>query len=68
MRAKLGMKEGEEEEEGGCLKARVDQKGGIGVLWEGRVKELLVSAGVEVDLRGRQDLIRGIGVEVAYSS
>ncbi len=67
VRAKLGMK-GEEEEEGGCLKARVDQKGGIGVLWEGRVKELLVSAGVEVDLRGRQDLIRGIGVEVAYSS
>ena len=42
-----GMSKGEQEA-GGVLKARVDQKGGIGVLWEGRVKELLVSVGVEV--------------------
>lgn len=62
-----GMSKGEQEA-GGVLKARVDQKGGIGVLWEGRVKELLVSVGVEVDLRGRQDMIRGVGVEVGYSS
>jgi distribution and morphology protein 10 len=56
------------EDMAGCLKARLDQKGGLGVLWEGRVKELLYSCGMTVDLRGGENMVRGFGVEVQYSS
>ena len=52
----------------GCLKARVDQRGGLGLLWEGRVKELLYSCGATVNLRGGENMFRGFGVEVQYSS
>lgn len=52
----------------GCLKARVDQRGGLGLLWEGRVKELLYSCGATIDLRGGENMFRGFGVEVQYSS
>lgn len=52
----------------GCLKARLDQRGGLGLLWEGRVKELLYSCGATVDLRGGEYMFRGFGVEVQYSS
>lgn len=52
----------------GCLKARVDQRGGLGVLWEGRVKELLYSCGVTMDLKSPENMIRGFGVEMQYSS
>ena len=52
----------------GVLKARVDQKGRVGVLWEGRVKEMLFSAGVEFDLSRRERIWRGVGIEVMYSS
>ena len=52
----------------GVLKARLDQRGNVGLLWEGRVKELLYSCGVNVDLRGGENLVRGLGVEVCYSS
>lgn len=52
----------------GCLKARLDQRGGLGLLWEGRVKELLYSCGATIDLRGGENMFRGFGVEVQYSS
>lgn len=52
----------------GVLKARMDQSGTIGVLWEGRIKELLYSCGVNVHLKGGENLVRGLGVEVCYSS
>ena len=52
----------------GCLKARLDQRGGLGLLWEGRVKELLYSCGTTIDLRGGENMFRGFGVEVQYSS
>lgn len=52
----------------GCLKARVDQRGGLGLLWEGRVKELLYSCGATIDLKGGENMFRGFGVEVQYSS
>ena len=52
----------------GCLKARLDQRGGLGLLWEGRVKELLYSCGAMVDLRGGENMFKGFGVEVQYSS
>ena len=52
----------------GCLKASLDQRGGLGLLWEGRVKELLYSCGAVIDLRGRENMFRGFGVEIQYSS
>ena len=52
----------------GCLKASLDQRGGLGLLWEGRVKELLYSCGATIDLRGRENMFRGFGVEIQYSS
>ena len=52
----------------GCLKARLDQRGGVGLLWEGRVKELLYSCGATIDFRGGENMFRGFGVEVQYSS
>ncbi|KAL8650864.1 MAG: hypothetical protein Q9210_003568 [Variospora velana] len=52
----------------GCLKARVDQRGNVGLLWEGRVKELVYSCGASIDLRGGKDIINGVGLELQYSS
>ncbi|KAL8710054.1 MAG: hypothetical protein Q9220_005325 [cf. Caloplaca sp. 1 TL-2023] len=52
----------------GCLKARVDQRGSMGLRWEGRVKELVYSCGASIDLRGGKDMISGVGLEVQYSS
>ena len=52
----------------GCLKARVDQRARLGLLWEGRAKELLYSCGAMIDLRGGENMFRGFGFEVQYSS
>lgn len=52
----------------GCLKARLDQRGSLGILWEGRVKELLYSCGLTLDLKNAQNMVRGFGLEVQYSS
>ncbi|KAL8735994.1 MAG: hypothetical protein Q9166_000556 [cf. Caloplaca sp. 2 TL-2023] len=52
----------------GCLKARIDQRGRVGLLWEGRIKELVYSSGSSIDLRGGKDIISGVGLEVQYSS
>lgn len=57
-----------EAEVDGVLKARVDQNWRIGVLWEGRVKEMLVSIGVDVDLKRRDRPLGSVGLEVSYSS
>ena len=56
------------EDMSGCLKARVDQRGSLGLLWEGRVKELLYSCGVTVDLKSPENMIRGFGIEMQYTS
>ncbi|KAF2260172.1 mitochondrial distribution and morphology protein 10 [Lojkania enalia] len=52
----------------GVLKARVDQDWRIGVLWEGRIKELLFTLGASLDLKRREQIFRGIGIELQYSS
>lgn len=52
----------------GVLKARVDQNWRIGLLWEGRFKELLFSVGTSLDLKRRDQIFRGLGLEVQYSS
>lgn len=50
------------------FKARVNQLGKIGVLWEGRIKDLLVSIGADLNLKRRDNIIGSVGLEVSYSS
>jgi distribution and morphology protein 10 len=52
----------------GVLKARVDQDWKIGLLWEGRFKELLCSVGASLDLKRRERIFAGLGLEVQYSN
>lgn len=52
----------------GVLKARVDQDWRIGVLWEGRIKELLFTLGATFDLKRRERILGAVGVELSYSS
>jgi distribution and morphology protein 10 len=59
---------GPNEDVAGVLKARVDQDWRIGLLWEGRFKELLFTIGANIDLRRREQIFRGVGLEVQYSS
>lgn len=58
----------EDDDVAGVLKARVDQDWRIGLLWEGRFKELLFSVGTSLDLKRREQIFRGVGLEVQYSS
>ncbi|EME86700.1 uncharacterized protein MYCFIDRAFT_77471 [Pseudocercospora fijiensis CIRAD86] len=52
----------------GVLKARMDNHGRLGLLWECRFKELLLSLGAGFDLRQKERMIGRVGVEVSYSS
>lgn len=59
---------GQEEEVNGVLKARIDNSGRLGFLWECRVKELLLSLGAGFDLKKTDRMLSRIGVEISYSS
>ncbi|EME47273.1 hypothetical protein DOTSEDRAFT_69271 [Dothistroma septosporum NZE10] len=52
----------------GVLKARMDNHGKVGLLWECRAKELLLSLGAGFDLKQRERMIGSVGVEISYSS
>lgn len=52
----------------GVLKARMDNHGKVGLLWECRVKELLLSLGAGFDLKNRDRMLGSIGLAVSYSS
>jgi distribution and morphology protein 10 len=52
----------------GVVKARWDQNWRIGILWEGRIKELLFSLGVSCDLKRREQIFTAVGAELQYSS
>jgi distribution and morphology protein 10 len=52
----------------GVLKARMSDKGRVGMVWECRVKELLVTLGADLDLKKRDNVVGKFGLEVAYSS
>lgn len=52
----------------GVLKACATHDGGVGLVWEGKVKELLYSCGVTVDFKRREQIFRGVGLEIQYSS
>jgi mitochondrial distribution and morphology protein 10 len=74
MAAKLAWRLDEEEvveepqEVAGVLKARIDNTYKIGVLWEGRVKDLLFSLGSSFDMKRRDQPFRTLGLELQYSS
>ncbi|KAF2279966.1 mitochondrial distribution and morphology protein 10 [Westerdykella ornata] len=57
-----------DEDVSGILKARVGQNWRIGVLWEGRIKELLFTLGASLDLKKREQIFRAVGIELQYSS
>ncbi|KAH8722443.1 mitochondrial distribution and morphology protein 10 [Phaeosphaeriaceae sp. PMI808] len=57
-----------DDEVSGVLKAKVDQDWRIGVLWEGRIKELLFTLGASLDLKKREQIFRSVGIELQYSS
>ena len=63
-----GKSSGSVDDFDGVLKAKVDQNWKIGLLWEGRVKELLVSVGAGLDLKQRDRIVSSCGVEFSYSS
>lgn len=52
----------------GVLKARMSDKGQFGVVWESRIKDLLVTLGAGFDLKKRENVVGRFGVEIAYSS
>ena len=52
----------------GVLKARLDQRLRIGLLWEGRAKSLIFSLGTGIDLHKLGEPFRSPGLEVQYSS
>ena len=56
------------EEVAGVLKARIDQNWKIGLLWEGRIKELLFTLGSSIDMKRRDQPFRAVGLEIQYSS
>ncbi|KAF3910800.1 hypothetical protein ABW20_dc0102991 [Dactylellina cionopaga] len=52
----------------GVLKARITQSFNIGLLWEGRFKQLLFSLGSNIDLKRRDQPFRTVGIEIQYNS
>ena len=56
------------EDVSGVLKARWDQNWRVGILWEGRIKEILFSLGVTLDMRRRDQIFRAVGAELHFSS
>jgi distribution and morphology protein 10 len=57
-----------DEDVAGVLKAKVDQDWRMGLLWEGRIKELLFTLGASLDFKKREQIFRAVGVELQYSS
>ncbi|KIL68329.1 hypothetical protein M378DRAFT_158874 [Amanita muscaria Koide BX008] len=52
----------------GVLKARASTSSNVALLWEGRLKSMLVSLGVLADLSHRSKPLKGVGLEVSYFS
>ncbi|TKA23556.1 Mitochondrial distribution and morphology protein 10 [Salinomyces thailandicus] len=57
-----------DEDVNGVLKARMDNNGKVGLLWECRAKELLVSLGAAFDMKKRDKMLGSVGLEVSYST
>ena len=56
------------EDVSGVLKAKMTDKGKVGLVWDCRIQELLVNLGAGLDLKKRERMLASVGVEVSYSS
>ncbi|KIR32166.1 mitochondrial distribution and morphology protein 10 [Cryptococcus deuterogattii MMRL2647] len=65
---RLQRQQGIDDERDGVLKARLSDNWQFAFLYEARIRNCLVSAGILADLTGRQHPIRSIGLEVQYFS
>ncbi|KIJ70259.1 hypothetical protein HYDPIDRAFT_172130 [Hydnomerulius pinastri MD-312] len=52
----------------GVVKARISTNNTVSLMWEGRLKKMLVSLGVVSDLSSRSKPIKAIGLELSYFS
>ncbi|KAF8974771.1 mitochondrial distribution and morphology protein 10 [Flammula alnicola] len=52
----------------GVVKARASTNNDVSLMWEGRLRNMLVSLGVVSDLSSRAKPIKGLGLEVAFFS
>ncbi|EGO01757.1 hypothetical protein SERLA73DRAFT_85616 [Serpula lacrymans var. lacrymans S7.3] len=52
----------------GVVKARISTNNNMSLMWEGRLKKMLVSLGVVSDLSSRSKPIKAIGLELSYFS
>lgn len=52
----------------GVVKARISTNNNVALLWEGRLKQMLVSLGVISDLSSRSKPVKAIGLELSYFS
>ncbi|KAF9534428.1 mitochondrial distribution and morphology protein 10 [Crepidotus variabilis] len=52
----------------GVVKARASTNNNVSLMWEGRLRNMLVSLGVVSDLSSRSKFIKALGLEVAYFS
>ncbi|KAH7343333.1 mitochondrial distribution and morphology protein 10 [Rhizoctonia solani] len=52
----------------GVVKARISTSSDVSLMWEGRIRNMLVSLGVVSDLTNRSKPIKSIGLELAYFS
>ncbi|KAF9563656.1 mitochondrial distribution and morphology protein 10 [Agrocybe pediades] len=52
----------------GVVKARASTNNDVSLMWEGRLRNMLVSLGVVSDLSSRAKPIKALGLEVAYFS
>ncbi|KAH7887897.1 hypothetical protein F5I97DRAFT_1806434 [Phlebopus sp. FC_14] len=52
----------------GVVKARLSTNNDVSLMWEGRLKKMLVSLGVVSDLASRSKPIKAIGFELSYFS
>lgn len=52
----------------GVIKARASTNNDVSLLWEGRIRNLLISLGVISDFSSRSKPIKAIGLELSYFS
>ncbi|GAB7357875.1 hypothetical protein MBLNU230_g0045t1 [Neophaeotheca triangularis] len=50
------------------IKARTDQNGKVGLLWEGKINELLVGVGANLDMKSKDRMLGNVGLQISYST
>lgn len=52
----------------GVIKARASTNNDVSLMWEGRIRNMLVSLGVVSDFSNRSKPIKAVGLELSYFS